>query len=266
MAVTKTASLVFFYFGEESYVNRLAQETVPLKLALDGYDRSVLLHHDTYAGPFKVSDEDAKHATAVDIPTKENLVKQLKDLQAGGYTTDLYVFSHGSTKNFRVSKGTYGENATITAAYIESKITKPIDLRMVWQCNCYGSTMNPTWEKLGAKATAGSRYVNFYPTRFSAFAERWAAGKPFATCLKEADTAVVRTPVQAYMLVDAAARLGEWDGNLIDAARVLGNNGASLRYFQKCWLGDDAKVGVAGKDRMNQSSFMVVGGDGTLTR
>ena len=34
--MSKRASLVHFYFGEESYLNRLAQETVPVGLAREG--------------------------------------------------------------------------------------------------------------------------------------------------------------------------------------------------------------------------------------
>lgn len=261
----KTASLVFFYFGEESYVNRLAQETVPLRLALDGYDRAVLLHHQTSAGPFVLSDADAKHADVVDIPTKENLVKQINDLGSAGYAVDLYVFSHGWTKKFRTSNGTYGDNTSVSAGYIESNVSVA-PLRAVWQCNCYGATMNPTWRKLGAKVAAGSRFVNFYPTRFRGFAEAWRSGATFGEAITGSDTALVRTPVQAYILADAAARTKEWDGNLLQAATVLGTNAAAERYFRECWLGDDWQAGKSGKQNMNYSSFMVVDGERSLVR
>jgi hypothetical protein len=265
MSDLKRASLVFFYFGEESYVNRLAQETVPLKLALEGYDKAVLLHHATSAGPFKVSDADAKHADVVDIPTKENLVKHLNELGASGYEVDLYVFSHGSDKCFRVSKGTYGENGSVSASYLETNVKQPC-LRAVWQCNCYGASMNPTWEKLGAKATAGSRFVNFYPTRFKGFMNAWKGGATFAEALASSDTALVRTPVQAFLMADAAARAKEWGGNLVTALQVLGNNEHAEKYFKICWLEEDWQVGKSGKQNANYSSFMVVAGDRALKR
>lgn len=263
--MAKKASLVFFYFGEESYVNRLAQETVPLKLALEDYDKAVLLHHATSAGPFQVSDADAKHADVVDIPTKENLVKHLNDLGAQGYEVDLYVFSHGWNKKFRVSNGTYGDNGTVSSSYLEANVKHPC-LRAVWQCNCYGSTMNPTWVKLGAKAAAGSRFVNFYPTRFAGFMNAWKGGATFAEALSSSDTALIRTPVHAYLLADAAARAKEWGGNLITALQVLGNNENAEKYFRECWLGDDWQAGKSGKQNANYASFMVVAGDRTLKR
>ena len=263
--VAKTASLVFFYFGEDSYMKRLAQETVPVHLALEGYDRKVLLRHKTDFGSFELSQAAGAAADVEEIPTKENLVRALNELREGGYTTDLYVFSHGWDKRFRVSNGTYGDNGTVSAAFLEANVPA-MDLRAVWQCNCYGSTMNPTWQKLGAKATAGSRFVSFYPTRFRGFIDRWRSGRTFGASVAESDTALVHTPVQAYITVDAASRLAEWDGNLLDAARVLGDNDASRRYFSKCWLGADTPQGVSGKVIMNRSSAMLIAGDRTITR
>jgi len=257
--------MVFFYFGESSYITRLAQETVPLGLALKGYDHSVLLHHETSAGPFHVSDADAKHADVVDIPTKQNLVAQLNRLGADGYDVDLYIFSHGWDKAFRTSKGTYGENTSVTAAYLEESV-KPLNLNAVWQCNCYGASLNPTWLKLGANVAAGSRYVNFYPTRFNKFAKMWQDGTPFAEAVSESDTPASHTPVQAYLLIDAAMRMPEWDGNLIRAAQVLGTGAAAEKYFRACWLNDAWQEGKSGKQNMNSSSTMIVGGNRGVKR
>jgi hypothetical protein len=128
--------------------------------------------------------------------------------------------------------------------------------------------MNSTWRKLGAKVTAGSRYVNFYPTRFTAFAKFWNGGVPFGTAVSQSDTAAIHTPVQVYMLADAASRLKEWSGNLIEAATILGNNDASRRYFKACWLEEDMSdpllTDVSGKIVMNRSSLMHVDGNRAL--
>lgn len=262
----KTASLVHFYFGEDSYMRRLAQETVPLSLALEGYDRAVLLHHETDAGPFEVSAADEKHASVVDTPTFPNFTRQLVDLSDAGYEIDLYVFAHGTTGRFLTSKETYGDSIWASAAAIENTIQKPLNLRAVWQCNCYGASLNPTWQKIGAQVTMGTRYVDFYPTRFKGFAQAWAAGKPFGEALSESDTALVRTPVQSFMVVDAASRLQAWDGNLLQAATVLGTNDAASRYFSSCWLGKDYDDSKSGKQNMNYASSMRTVGDRTLTR
>lgn len=261
----KRAVLVFFYFGEKSYVNRLAQETVALRHALKGYEKSVLLHHETNLGPLKVSDADAKHASVVDLPTKENFVKYLNQLGEEGYEVDLFVFSHGNTRSFLVSKGTYGDSDVIRAAYIQNQVKHPC-LRAVWQVNCYGSTLNPTWLKLGAKVTAGSRFVNFYPTRFAGFIRAWSGGATFAEALDASDTVWVRTPVQAYLIADAAARVGEWKGSVALSTRVLGNNTHAASYFQECWLGADWDPTKSGKQNMNHASEMLLEGDGSLLK
>jgi hypothetical protein len=262
----KTASLVFFYFGEGSYVNALAQETVPLWMALEGYDHAVLLSHEVDFGNFNLSDKAEDLADVRDVPTKENLARELNRLRDEGYVVDLFIFSHGWKDMFRTSKGTYGENTTVNQRWLEANVTEPLKLRMVWQCNCYGSTLNDFWASIGAKAAAGSRFVNFYPTRFRKFMKEWRAGSRFGASLYRSDTKASHTPVQAYITVDAAARLKEWDGNLLQAARVLGNNDHSRRYFRKCWNGDDVPDDKTGKQVMNESSKMLVTGNRKITR
>ncbi|TFH66435.1 MAG: hypothetical protein E4G90_03545 [Gemmatimonadales bacterium] len=266
--MAKTASLVFFYFGEDSYVNRIAQETVPVWKALEGYDKTVLLRHETDIGSGKMkielSEKAEKLATVLDIPTKENLAKYLNELGAEGYEVDVFIFSHGWKNTFRCSKGTYGDNGTVSQAYLEANV-RPLQIRMVWQCNCYGSTMNDCWVNLGAKAAGGSKFVSFYPTRFSGFMKHWKDGKSFGTALTRSDTKLVHTPAQAFMVVEAARRAKEWDGNALQALKVLGNNDHSRRFFRECWNGDDVPDGMSGKQIMNDSSLMLVGGDRNIT-
>lgn len=261
-----TASLVFFYFGESSYVNKLAQETVPVWRALEGYDRTVLLRHEVDFGNFELSERAEQLATTVDIPTRENLAKYLNLLgQEGHEAVDVYIFSHGWTNRFRCSNGTYGDNGTVSQAYLEREV-QPLNLRMVWQCNCYGETMNDLWVKLGAKAAAGSRFVNFYPTRFKRFAKLWADGETFGAALYKSDTKLVHTPVQIYIPADAAARAKEWDGNLWQATKILGKNDHAKRYFSSCWIGDDYVDSKSGRENMNHSSKMIVAGNRKITK
>ena len=261
----KTASLVFFYFGENSYVNRLAQETVPVHKALDGYDKTVLLRHETEVAGFDMSPKAAKAATIEDIPTKENLAKYLNQLGDEGYEVDVFIFSHGWNNNFRSSNGTYGDNGFVTQSYLEKNV-RPLKIRMVWQCNCYGSTMNDCWNNLGAKASGGSKFVSFYPTRFSGFMKHWKDGKRFGASLTKSDTKLVHTPAQAFMVVEAARRAKEWDGNAWQATQVLGNNDHAYRFFHDCWNGDDTPKGLSGKQIMNDSSLMLVEGNRNITK
>jgi hypothetical protein len=261
--MAKTASLVFFYFGESSYVNRLAQETVPLHKALEGYDKAVLLRHETDVGGLELSEPAEDAADVLDLPTKENLVKYLNELGDEGYVVDLFIFSHGSRTSFRVSKGTYGDNTQITDRYLEANV-RPLKLRLVWGCNCWGSYLNDTWKKLGARVSAGARYVQFYPTQFSRFINRWNRGETFSTAVREAVTKTIRTPVQAYLIVDAAGRLKEWGGKV--CPQVLGKGQPAEDYFRECWLGDYWSEGKSGKQNMNYASFMVIEGDRKTTK
>lgn len=262
----KTASLVWFYMGEESYLTRLAQETVPVWRALEGYDHQVLLRFETDIGPFELSKAAERRADVLDIPTHENLVAQLNDLAARGYVTDLYIFSHGIADAFFASRGDYGDNVWLRQGYIESRVPNPLKLRMVWQCNCYGSTMNDLWRKLGARATAGSRFINFYPTRFKNFAKRWQRGETFGAALHRSDTKAIHTPVHAYIAADAMASRKKWGGCPFGRT-VLGRHECAQRYFEDQWMNSgDWCPGQTGKQNMNYSSRMIVSGNRRVTR
>ena len=69
----KAASLIYFYYGDSQY-NTLGQETLKLKKAMEGYDFTVLLKHETLPGWADLSEKDEKLANVKDIPTKANLV------------------------------------------------------------------------------------------------------------------------------------------------------------------------------------------------
>lgn len=257
--MSKTACILFHYFGEKSYVVQLAQDTVPLNIALRGYDKTVLLRHSVEAGPFEVSPKAVGMSTVVELPTRENLVKYLNLLGGEGYLVDLYIFSHGSPGSFRVSRGTYGDNTLISSRYLEAKV-EPLNLRMVWQCNCYGSTMNPTWRRLGAKVTGGSRYVNFFPTRFRRFAQSWSRGMSYSKALVMAAKAD-RFWTHLYILKDAFAQRKVWGGSLWNFWRVLGRSKAARDYFTLRWGSPEFPEGQSGAEHMVWTSDMLVEGD-----
>jgi hypothetical protein len=149
---TKTASVIFFYFGD-SYMRTLAQETVPLHLGMRGYDHCVLLKEDMSFGPFELSEAAEEAANETDHPTREALAEHLNRLGRAGYIVDLFIFSHGLDNRF------VGTNGSVSGHWLEQHVD-PLKLRAVWQCNCYGSTLNDTWHRLGARVTAGARGIN----------------------------------------------------------------------------------------------------------
>ena len=267
----KTAALVHYYFGEKSYINRLAQETVPVHLALTDYDHTVLLRHETdieLAGmKFELSERAENKADVIELPTRENFVAQLDRLGKEGYVVDVYIFAHGLIGLFTASEsGDYHDGVALTEAYIEAHVD-PLQLRMVYGCHCYGSSLNPLWRRLGAKVTAGARFVNFYPTRFKGFVKAWNRGEAFGKAISRSDTALVRTPVQIYIPADAAASAKEWDGNVLLAPTVLGRGKAARRYFEACWLDEgEWQENMSGKQNMNYSSRMLISGNRSVTK
>lgn len=259
--MSKTASLIFFYFGEDSYVKRLAQETMKLHWGFEGYDKQVLLRHQTKFGHFEVSEQVEKKADVVDLPTKENLAKYLNELGDEGYVVDVYIFSHGYKGQFRVSKGTYANNESVTDDWLLANV-RPLKIRAVWQCNCFGASMADCWHALGAKVVAGSRFVNYYPTRWLKFIKLWNKGERFSSAVSKSDTKEARGPSQLYMQLDAPTCRDVWDGPCPPGKDVLGRHDCAKRYFVKRWWWDenDWQPDQSGRQNMNYQSHMIVSG------
>ena len=97
------ASLLLFYYGDSKY-ETLGQETLKLKKAMEGYNCNVLLKHNHLSNWADLSQKDEKLADIKDRPTKENFFKYLIQLTDDGYFIDVYLFTHGWTNSFRVSK------------------------------------------------------------------------------------------------------------------------------------------------------------------
>ncbi len=270
----KTASLSFFYYGDSVY-NTLGQETLKLKKTMDGYDFKVLLKHETLPSWIDLSEKDEKLADIKDIPTKAKLFKYLIQLAKDGYDIDLYIFSHGWTDQFKASKGSHGSEDFVTAEDIKNELhpsktgLAQMPIRIVWGTNCYGQTLGDTWRSVGAKATAGARYVNFYPNSFGNFIDAWNKGISFDSAVENADTDAVRTVAQSFIsLVDAPAKKksGKWGGCSFGKT-VLGDDLCAKDYFVSVWIDkDEWQVGKSGKENMNHSSFMVLGGDTKITK
>lgn len=269
----KEACLVFFYTGD-SYVIRLAQETVVLKNYLKNYQKTVLLKHTDKIGGIDLSGVAKNKADIFDKPTKENFVKYIRTLAQEGYLIDVYIFGHGSDKSFRVSTGTNGSKGTITADYVTDSLSyaktgfKKLPIRLVYQGICYGSTWNSTWKNLGAMCSVGAQYVNFYPNQMGDFIREWNKGSSVSTALKKSNTATSRTVVQTlYILPDALATRKEWGGCPFGKT-VLGKHKYAKNYFSYEWglTGSKYNSDYSGNDNMNNSSKMVSAGSAAITR
>jgi len=275
----RSAALIFYYYGDSKFIT-FFQETLKLKKAMEGYSRVVLLKHDEIPNWLDLSTKDEKLADVVASPTRANLFHHLKQLTADGYYIDLYIFSHGSPDSFRVSTGRHGSDGSCTAADIlrelASSVTgyKYIPLRMVYNAQCYGQSLGQTWRDIGALTTAGTRYVEFYPTRFNNFISDWNRGNvSFYDAIKGSDGDSVRTLAQTWILGDAWTKAlpttrkeNRWSGCPVGKT-VLSTHDCAREYFTTYWLASNEwQPGKSGKENMNYSSFMFRGGEKTLTK
>lgn len=247
----KRASIVYFYFGEGSYLTRLGQEVgTPIGSVLvgkGGYDYSVLLHADP-------SKDDRSRASLVLEPTRNNFLATLESLRDGYDAVDVFILSHGNPGVICMQDG------DLTAKTVSA--LKPFStLRALYGCNCFGSSMLGAWHNIGLKVGAGAHGVNFYPTEWVRFSRAWVDGVPFADAVKGSETSWARTGPQAYIIADAAARAKAWGGNMLSAATVLGGGSASRKYFETCW---GASWDQSGKETMNRSSAKQIVGATTL--
>ena len=266
------ASVIFFYYGDSKYTS-MGQETLKLKKAMEDYKFKVLLKHESLPSWADLSEKDEKIADVKELPTKANLFKYLIQLAKDGYYIDLYIFSHGWTGSFRASKGTYGNNDSVTIDDIKRELDpsktglSKMPIRVVWGTNCYGQSMGEAWRSVGAKATAGATYVNFYPNNYSHFIDDWNKGNVcFEKAVHESDTDAVRTLAQTFILGDALATKKQWGGCPFGKT-VLGDDECAKDYFTTQWIDkDEWQGGKSGKDNMNHSSFMMVGGDRDITK
>lgn len=116
---TKSASLIYFNFGEDSEYTQFFQDTVKLKKAMEGYQRVVLLKSQETPSWLDFSEADERNADVMMSATKDNFFNQIKDLTDKGFFIDIYIFSHGRSEQFG-PKNNSSQNITssdITSRY-----------------------------------------------------------------------------------------------------------------------------------------------------
>jgi hypothetical protein len=269
----KSASLIYYLYGNSPF-ETLFQETLKLKKAMEGYSFKVLLKPEELPSWIDLSEKDEKLADVKALPTRTNLFKYLIELTQDGYYIDLFLFTHGWEGQFgKLNKSS--DEDRVTTADIERELSvgntgfQKIPIRIVWGTNCYGHTLGAAWRSVGAKATAGACQVNFYPNAFGNFIDDWNKGNvSFESAVRGSDTDLVRTAVQTWVrFVDAPKKKkeGKWSG-CPGLNTVLGDHACAKDYFDT-WLGKgEWQDGQSGKENMNHSSFMLIGGDKDITK
>jgi hypothetical protein len=262
-------------YGDSRYTSFI-RERLKLRKGLQGYALSVLLKHAGLPPWAELSPADERLADVADAPTRTNLFQYIVDLAGDGYSIDLFIFAHGWREQFgRHASALDGEDR-ISADDIETELHSSqtgfssLPIRVIWGANCYGQSLGAAWRSVGALATAGARYVNFYPAAWNNFIEAWNQGDvPFDQAVAHADTSQVRVASQDFIAsVDAAARwqCGTWGGCPFGKA-VLGDGPCAKEYFGPCWLAEDEwQPGLSGGENMNYSSHMFCSGERQITK
>jgi len=111
------------------------------------------------------------------------------------HTVDLLLLVHGVERCLvgcggkeYVGEETFGPLKRMVAANPQA-----LDLRMVYGVNCYGVTLAPTWQALGAQVYNGATGVNWLPEpSLSVFLWHWLGGKPYTYAVSRSYTWATR--------------------------------------------------------------------------
>ncbi|WP_020585490.1 hypothetical protein [Desulfobacter curvatus] len=99
-------------------------------------------------------------------------------------------------KEKRIGKLVIGSPLVIPARQREYK---KINLRMVYMCNCYGSTLNEDWIAIGAEVSVSSRQNDYMPEPMTTFfIHNWLAGQTAEDAAKNAYEATIPFYLAVY--------------------------------------------------------------------
>jgi hypothetical protein len=99
------------------------------------------------------------------------------------HRVDVLILAHGLPGRVTGFRGEQqvGEE---TFGRLRSAFTRQpdlLDLRMVWQMNCFGASLVSSWRDLGAQVVNGSIGVNWLPEpALSLFLRAWLNGRPYS--------------------------------------------------------------------------------------
>lgn len=260
----KLASLTLVSFDDSKFYNLVQNAQNAYGHCFEGYDKSVLLKLVYNSGR-----RPTEHST---IPTKDQFFAKLNELAQDGYTIDVFIFSHGTTNAIALRESTIRGSDILNNLYHRNDGLGMgnFPLRMVYQMNCVGSSLNQEFRQAGAEVVIGSRRVNFYPNQFNAFAKEWNKGNvSVRTALNRANTAASRTAMQVVVKLDATANAPCFSPKCRLGKTILSNdrNNCAYRYFDCQWGLDYPEYqSKDGKEIMNHSSKMIISGDSNMRK
>lgn len=109
--------------------------------------------------------------------TRKRLLDALIYFSQHDYLIDLIIWGHG-TQNVLLLHGeerllgrTRYHDGNIYSLLTEAQAQEcqKFNLRLVYMCNCYGSTLNDDWLEIGAKVSIGPKQNNYMPTPTTPF-------------------------------------------------------------------------------------------------
>jgi len=112
-------------------------------------------------------------------------------------TIDLIVLGHGSNEKLVMKKkpdlsGGASGNIRSLLTNAQSHGVNKLNLRMVYMCNCYGSTLNDDWVAIGAKASVGSKINDYMPEPMTTFfIHNWLGGQKVGDAARNAYQATI---------------------------------------------------------------------------
>lgn len=119
---------------------------------------------------------------------------------------DLIVLGHGAAEKLVLKvtphlRGGNGANGNIQSllADAQTRGVSSLNLRMVYMCNCFGSTLNDDWLAIGAKASVGSRQLDMMPEPMATFfIHNWVTGQKVKDAAKNAYEATIPFYIPVY--------------------------------------------------------------------
>lgn len=102
------------------------------------------------------------------------------------HRVDLLILAHGLPGRVIGFRGEQQVGEETFAPLRNALALQPdlLDLRMVWQMNCFGASLITLWRDLGAQVVNGSVGVNWLPEpALSLFLRAWLNGRPYSQAL-----------------------------------------------------------------------------------
>jgi hypothetical protein len=150
--------------------------------------------------------------------TRQSLLDTLVEQNLADRQIDLVVLGHGSPDTLYLHA-----DERLTSALIRSlrddahgKGLDNLGIRMVYMCNCYGSSTNAAWLAAGARTSVGSRELNYMPEPMTTyFLNDWLAGYNAAEAAQRAYSAsrTLFTPFLSRDLLDQSTPVVGGDGD-----------------------------------------------------